>query len=238
MDIDLIILFVLIFLSAFFSGSEIALISLSEVKMRTMINEGHLSARLVSKLRKNPHRLLVTILVGNNFVNIGASVLCTVWATKHFGESFLAYITGILTLVILIFGEILPKTIAERFPRHFALFIARPLYLFQLLTYPAIWVLEKFMGMLLNLVKKHPDRVTEDEIKTLISMGTEEGLLESEEQEIIENVLEFSDMRVENIMTPRANIIAIDANLSIKEAVDIVLNSGFSRIPVYEDYFD
>ncbi len=237
------ILFVLVVLSAFFSGAETALVSLSPARVRNLVNNKKVGAVMVERLKARPQRLLITILICNNLVNIGASVFATVTATRLFGEGALAYVTGILTLLILVFGEIFPKTLAHKFADRFSLFVAWPLEILQYLFLPIIWLLEKLIASLNRLVGirgrkggTSEELVTEEEFKAMIDISTEEGALQKDEAQIIGRVIEFHEITVQEIMTPRPKICAIACDRTVEEAVEVMVSKGLhSRLPVYQD---
>jgi len=231
-------LFFLILLSGFFSGAEISLVSLNKIDIHRMIKNKVRGASMIEILKKNPQKLLITILVGNNLVNIAASVLTTYWVTIKFGNQFLGITTGILTLLILIFGEIIPKTIAERFPQKFALISARALYYLQFLLFPIIWVLEKKLNLFLKTIGGKNKKITEEEIKAMLTVSAEEGAIENEEKELINNIMEFDETKVAQIMTPRAKIASLNNATTIDKAIDYILEEGYSRIPVYNGKLD
>ena len=237
---EIIILVGLLLLSAYFSASETALISLSAGKVRALVEKKKPGAALVERLKSNPHKLLITVLVGNNLVNISASVYATIVFQKLLGDSALGIITGVLTLIILVFGEIVPKTLAQRHAAFLSLLVAPPLYIFSVIFTPIIWSLDGIVkGFLFITGKLHKEKsVTEDELKAFVSLGAEEGTIEKDEQEFIENVLEFGDTRVEEIMVPRVNVQALPLEATFKEAVDFVMRHHHSRIPVYRDTID
>ena len=238
MDSQLLFLLILLVLSGFFSGAEIAIVSLTDAKVRSLVEKGNKTALIVQNLKKRPQHLLITILVGNNLVNIGGSVLATAWATEKFGSDILGIITGVLTLLILVFGEIFPKTFAERFSRQFAFLVARPIFYLEYILFPLVWVLEKVMNSLLRRTGAKAEKMTEDEIKAMVSLGEEAGAIETEERMLIANVLEFGDTRVNQVMTPRAKICSLSADSGISEAVDLLIENGHSRIPVYKNDID
>ncbi len=238
MDSRLLLLLILIFLSAFFSGSEIALVSLSKAKVRAMVEKGNKTAYIIQNLKSNPQKLLITILIGNNLVNIGASVITTAWITEKFGSHTLGAITGVLTLVILIFGEIFPKIFAEKFSKQYALIIARPLAFFQFVFFPIIWIFEKKMFFLMNLIGGSHEKMTGDELKAIIMVGAESGAIENEEKELIDNIMEFDEIKVSQIMTPRAKIVSLEDTVSLDEAINFIVEEGYSRIPVYHGNID
>ena len=232
MDGQLVFLLFLIVLSGFFSGAEIALVSLSEAKIRTMVEKKQKNAKMIEALKNKPQRLLITILIGNNLVNIGASVMATAWATEKFGNNYLGIITGVLTLLVLIFGEIFPKTLADRYAKHFSMIVAPAILLLQRILFPIVWLLEKLMMSLLPSGEAM-DKITEDEIKAMVSVGAESGAIEKKEREFIANILDFSDTRVFEVMVPREKIEALSSSITVDEAIKRCLECGYSRFPVY-----
>ena len=238
MDTALYTLSLLIILSGFFSGAEIALISMTPAQIRAMVKKGNKSAHIIEKIKKNPQKLLITILIGNNLVNIGASVIATTWTTAQFGNKFLGIATGILTLIVLIFGEIIPKTLAERFSSRFALLVAYPLFYLQIILFPIVWGLEKSMNILIKAIGGTKKKITEDEVKAMLSVSAEEGAIENEEKEIINNVMEFDEIRVFQVMTPRAKIFALDQKTKLTDGINLIIEEGHSRIPIYNNNLD
>lgn len=239
-------LVVLVILSAFFSGAETALVSLSPARVRNLVNNRRAGAFMVERLKARPQRLLITILICNNLVNIGASVFATVTATRLFGEGALAYVTGILTLLILVFGEIFPKTLAHKFADQFSLLVAWPLEMLQYLLLPIIWLLEKLIIFINRIVgiktrdgAASSELVTEDELKAMIDISTEEGALHKDEARIIERVIDFHDVMVQEVMTPRPKICAVSCDKTVEEAVEIMVLEGLhSRLPVYREQLE
>jgi putative hemolysin len=238
-DSSAIFLFIFcLLLSAFFSGSEVALISINQAKVRTLIDEERSGARALAKLKENADHLLITILIGNNVVNVSAAALATMLAIQWYGDVGVGIATGVVTILMLVFGEIGPKTYAARTPVAFALFAAKPvLYMSYLLT-PVLWL---FDGMKKHLKIKgeigHP-AVTEEEIKQWIDVGEETGTLEEEEHEMLCRVFRFGDTTTREIMTPRADVVMIDETSSLVEAIKIFEETGFSRLPVYHIQMD
>lgn len=216
--------------------------SLSPAQVKDMAHKKLPGSFTVKRLTGNPHKLLITILIGNNLVNVWASVYAAVVSEKLFDSVPIAIVTAVMTFFILMFGEIIPKSFATTHNKTFSRLVAYPLLLLQTILWPLIWVLEKciyvlmkaFGGKNTHLNKK----VTEDEIKAMISIGAEEGSIEHRERELIENILEFTDKRVEEIMTPRVEIEALPEGTSVKEAAGFIVNHSFSRIPVYKDTID
>lgn len=240
MTTDILLLVILLSLSGFFSASETSLVSLSPAKVRAMVEQKKPGARFVGLLKAHPHKLLITILVGNNLVNIMASVYATIIFQRVLGHNALGIITGILTLFILIFGEIVPKAFAQTYAKPLSRLFAPPLYFISLLLTPLVWVLDLLVKGLLHISPESNSNqhITEEELKAFVSIGAEEGSIEKGEQELIENVLEFSDTRVEEIMVPRVKIDALPIESTVREAADFTMTSHHSRIPVYKDSVD
>jgi putative hemolysin len=238
-DILEISLFLLcILLSAFFSSSEVALISITRAKARTLLNEGRPGSKAVATLKESPEHLLITILIGNTFVNIAAGAIATAVAIQLFGDIGVGIATGFVVIILLIFGEIGPKIYAARASDSFALTIA-PIILFlsRLLT-PVIWLVER-VSPTLGIGKEVAEpAVTEEEIKEWIDVGKEEGTIEQGEQDMLYSVLEFGDTTSREIMTPRVDVILIEDTTSFEEVIRIFNESGFSRIPVFHDQID
>jgi putative hemolysin len=224
--------------SAFFSSSEVALISITRAKVRTLVNEGKPGSAAIAALKESPEHLLITILIGNTFVNIAAGSIATAVAIQIFGDLGVGIATGFVVIMLLIFGEIGPKIYAARATDSFALTIA-PIILFlsRLLT-PVIWLVEK-VSPTLGIGKDVAEpAVTEEEIKEWIDVGKEEGTIEQDEQDMLYSVLEFGDTTAREIMTPRVDVILIEDTNSFEDVIRIFNESGFSRIPVYHDQID
>ena len=242
-----ILLIILIGLSAFFSGAEIAFISLSDHKVRSLVEHGVRNAHLVQRLKSNPHNLLVTVLIGNNLVNIGASSLATVITVDLFTRlgfsSAVGYgagfATGIMTLVILLFGEIIPKSYCSLHSARIALVFAPAVQMFYWLFTPIMYVLSLFYPSIKAdyLNKRYPS-ITEDEVRTLVKIGEEEGVIKQEETQIIHNVFEMDDTDVASIMVPRLDMFTMDSALTVREAIQKIENVPYSRIPVYSENLD
>ncbi len=239
MDSDIAILVVFLVFSAVFSGSETALVSLTGSKVDEMVAQKVKNSRLLKKLKSNPHRLLITVLIGNNIVNVGASAYAAVVFTEMFGSSGVGIATGVMTFLILIFGEITPKSFAHQHAASISLLIAKPVYILQTLFFPIVWAFEKVVHAVNRLFGTNKSfTVTEGELVAMLKIGAQEGSIEKQERELIENVLEFNDIEVEEVMTPRVIIEALDCEMTIKEAVNFVIKHTHSRIPVYRDNLD
>jgi putative hemolysin len=233
---DLALLVLLIILSAVFSGAEIALTSLSPAKVRAMKGEKKFASSAIVRLKKKPQNLLVTILIGNNIVNILATVIATLWGLQVFGDNAAGIVTGGLTFIILVFGEITPKTFAQKFAEPFSRVVAYPLLWLIFVLWPIIWIFEKYIAGLMKLLKaeKSFHSLSEEELLAMVDMSTEEGVIEEHEQELIENVLEFDATTVEEVMTIEKNIECLEASTSINDAAHFIITHSHSRIPVYE----
>lgn len=236
---DLLPLLGLIVLSGIFSGSETALVSVSRSKVDELVDQKRKNAKLLKKMKNDPHKLLITVLIGNNIVNIGAAGYAAIIFTDIFGSSGVGIATGVMTFLILIFGEITPKSIAHEYAVPFSLFIARPIYILQIILFPLVWFFEVIVKAANFMVgAKKMTTVTEGELVAMLKIGAQEGSIEKHERELIENVLEFNDIQVEEVMTPRVSIDAVDSEMTIKEAVDFAIEHSHSRLPVYDGDVD
>lgn len=234
LQIQIIILVVLIFLSALFSGIETALMSINNIKVKSLLKQEKKGSKALYRIKQNPHRLIITILIGNNLVNIGAASFATVFFTNLFGSSGIGIATGVMTFLILVFGEITPKTFATQNAERVSLIVARPVELLSIILSPIVKVFEvisKFMSKLLG--SKKESELSEEELKTIVTMGAEEGILNKEAAEMMHNVLEFKGTRVVEVMTPDVNIQMVDGKKQLKDVVDFVVKTPYSRYPVY-----
>lgn len=233
------LLVILIVLSGFFSGSETALTSLSSAKVKTLVDQDFRFARLISKLKKNPDRMLITILIGNNLVNIWASVMATAVAQQAFGSNAIGYVVGVMTLLILVFGEIVPKTLAQRFNVVFAQASSPILRALQFVLYPFIYLLEKLTRTFVWMLGRERFKsVTEDEVIAMLHIGHEEGEFNLQESEFIRNIFEFSDTSAEEIMVNRNEIEAFAHDLTLDKALKMATKSVHSRFPIYDTSID
>lgn len=240
--IQLVILVILVILSAFFSSAETALTTLSNVKVRAMV-EANPAGRVLTlqKILDNRGKLISAILIGNNVVNISASSLMTSLVIRIWGNTAVGIGTGILTLLILIFGEIVPKTWAMCNNEKLSLAYSRVIYfLMQVLT-PAIFVIDKISGFFLGML--HIDQssrvmMTETELKTYVDVSHEDGVIEKEEKKLIYNVFDFGDSVAKDIMIPRIDMTSIDVNATYQDLLGLFRESMYSRIPVYENEVD
>lgn len=240
--IQICILVVLLFLSGFFSSAETALTTLSLVKVRTMVEENPTKRVLMlQKVLDNKSKLISAILIGNNIVNISASSLTTSLVIRMFGNAAVGIATGVLTLLVLLFGEIVPKTWAMYNNEKLALMYSGIIYfLMQILT-PVIFVVDIISGALLRLLHIDPNKraiMTESELKTYVDVSHEDGVIEQEEKKWIYNVFDFSDSVAKDIMIPRIDMTTIDVEASYTELWDLFKESMYTRIPVYEGESD
>ena len=239
---QIISLVILIALSSFFSMSETALMSLSKIRLRHMVEAGVPGAELVEKLTEDPNRLLGTILIGNNVVNIGASAMATVLATNIFGNGGVGIATGIMTILVLIFGEITPKSIAKQKSEAVALKVARPIEFLVIIFKPLVYIFTAISSMFIRILGGDPSEaksfITHEELKTMVGVSEQEGVLENDEKEMIFNVFEFADLQVKDVMIQRVDIVSVDKEASYDEVMDVIKNERFSRIPVYNQTID
>ena len=231
---ELVTLLVLLVFSGIFSGSETALIALSMARVESLVQEGRAGAKALYQLKKDPSRMLTTILIGNNLVNIAASALATVMATREFGSAGPGIAVGMLTLFILVFGEITPKSMATRFPERISLFVAFPLLVFMRLLYPLVWFFGNFTSWVHHLTGGKGDpTVTEQELIGMLGYGVDEGAIEQNERKIIERVFAFNDLKVRDVMTPKGKIFSLDETLTVAAAIPMVLQERYSRFPLF-----
>ncbi|MCZ7402171.1 MAG: CNNM domain-containing protein [Candidatus Methanoperedens sp.] len=240
--IEIITIIVLVVFSAFFSLSETALLSVNKIRVRHLAETGNKHAKVLINLLENPELFLAAILIGNNMVNITASVLATDAAIRFFGNSGIAIATGIMTLFILVFGEVFPKTVASRNAEYIAFRVAGPITTVIRILKPFVWFITTIVNSLILLFGgkeriKHPF-VTEELIEMMLKVGEKEGTIEKHEREIISKVFDFTDEKAHGIMTPRDRIICIDESETLDIALSIINKSGHSRIPVYRGEFD
>ncbi len=240
--IQILIFILCLILSAYFSSSETALTSVNKIRIKNLADSGDKRAQIVMKLNENPTKLLSTILVGNNLVNILASSIATALSIKFWGNTGVGIATGAVTFLVLIFGEITPKSIAVDDAEKQALKCAPSLNFFCKLFTPLTFLLMKITGLIFKIFKtsdKNPKPfVTQEEFLAMVNMGHEEGVFEEEEKEMLENVFEFKESQVKNVMTPRTEIITVESDISYEELKEIFRKDFYSRIPVCEDGID
>lgn len=230
----------LLICSAFFSSTEIAYASANESRLRKAAESGSKSGKRALYIKEHYNKTLCTILIGNNLVNIASSSVATVIALQLVGDAGVAVATGVMTVLLLIFGEILPKQLAKQFCDKYALFSASLLHLLYKLTSPLVWL---FMQMIALVSKvwtraKTDTAITYDDLMTMVEIVEEEGILEETSVELLQAAIEFDDIEVHKVITHRVNMTALDINDPIEESIQTALASEYSRIPVYEDSID
>lgn len=233
---QIVLLFILLILSAFFSGVEVALVSITNIQLHKMKQKDKKRANYVQRLKSNPQRMIITILIGNNLVNISATALATVMATNLFGSKGVGIAVGIMTFLVLVFGEIAPKSYASYHSEATALKVAKPLLILSKILKPLIIMFEWINNLTLKFFGtsyKKKSLITEEELKIAFELGEEEKVLEKDEKELLKNVLEFNDITAKEVMTERHNVFALDANMTVEKSIPIVARSSFSRIPLF-----
>ncbi len=235
MTLELVLLIIGLILSGFFSSSETALFSISKIKALHIAKDGSKTGELILKMKEDSHTLLTTILIGNNLVNIGSSAVATSLAIAYFKSNAVGIATGIMTILILIFGEIFPKSYANNNNILVARVVIYPIFWFSKLFFPLIYILN-FIPRLQGVKDISHETVTEDELMTMVEVVKEDGEIKEEEQELITNIFEFDDTSCSEIMTPRADMFVIDVSETLN--IENILKTGFSRIPVIEDSID
>lgn len=237
---EVVFLVILVALSGFFSGAEIAFFSLSDIKVRKLVRQRNRGAKLLRKLKEEPHKLLVTILIGNNLINIAAAALATIIFIDMFGSQGIGIATGVMTFIVLVFGEITPKTFCHQNAERVSLVLALPFYILTKILYPVVVFIEYLSLSILKIfgTRKKSPKITEEEIKTALRIGTEIGVIEKDEEEMIHNVFEFGDTVVSEVMIPKKKIVAIRSDMRLSDVLMKMLESRYSRIPVYKNSFD
>lgn len=239
---QLITVIILLCLSAFFSSSETALTTVNQIRMRTLADNGDKRAARVLRVTGNPGKMLSAILIGNNIVNLSASSISTSLAIHLFGNTGAGIATGILTFLILIFGEVTPKTMATIKADSMSLTAAAPIgFLMKILT-PVIFIINKLsLGLMFLLhvnIKDAQKKMTEEELRTIVDVSQENGVIEHEERDMIHNLFDFGDAEAKEIMVPRIDMTFVQADATYQEVLDIFRQDMFTRLPVYEDSTD
>ncbi len=238
-DFLLLLLFILcLVLSGFFSASEVALVSITRAKVRTLANEHRPGSEALATLKEHPNRFLITILIGNNIVNVAAAAIATAVTISIFGDIGVGIATGVVVILLLLFGEIGPKIYAARNTERFALAVARPIYYLSRILSPLVWAIEMVAVRRTGEGGFAEPAVTEEEIREWIEVGKEEGAIEQEEREMLYSVLEFGDTTAREIITPRVDVALIDDQSTLEDALHFFNETGFSRIPVYHEHMD
>ena len=232
---------ILVILSATFSATETAYTGANKIKLKKAAEDGNKKARKALRLLENYDRLLTTILVGNNLVNILASSLCTFIFTQKFGSIGVAYATAFMLVVILAVGEITPKSLAKANAERFAIRMSGPLNIIIKIFLPITWIFERFTGSVARHTPSDSENsptLTEEELRIMVDEIEEEGEIETAESDLIKSAMEFDDKSVSEILTPRVDIVAVDKTATMDELKEVFLHSGYSRIPVYNETID
>jgi CBS domain containing-hemolysin-like protein len=239
--IQLIILLILLLLSAFFSSAETALTTVNKIRIRTLVDEGSKRARKVLAITEDSGKMLSAILIGNNIVNLSAASLTTSLAYS-FGGSMVAAASGILTVLILLFGEITPKTMATIHSEKMALLYAPVISIFMKIMTPFIFIINGLSIGILFLLRVDPNArqtaMTETELRTIVDVSHEDGVIESDEREMINNVFDLGDARAKDVMVPRVHVTFADINSTYNELIGIFREDKYTRLPVFRDTTD
>ena len=239
--IQIIVLIILLACSAFFSSAETSLTTVNKIKMRSLAEEGNKRAQMVLQITEEPSKLLSAILIGNNIVNLSASSITTTIA-YNLGGSAVAIATAIITVLILIFGEITPKTVATINSEKMALTYAYPIRFIMLIVTPISVVINLLSKVVFFILRVDPNAkvntLTEDELRTMVEMGHEDGAIEEEEREMINNVFDLGDAKAKDVMVPGVHVIFADVESSYEELIEIFRENKFTRLPVFEENTD
>ena len=230
-----ILLVILIALSAFFSASETAYTTVNKIRLQNYVDAGSKKAKAALFIAENYDRTLTTILIGNNIVNIGASSIATLLFVKLFGPSGAAISTAVMTILILIFGEVLPKSFAKESSEKFALAFSRPLRILMTVFWPVVFLfiqLKKVAKHISPIKEEETPTVTEQELKFIVESIEDEGVLEKQESELVQHALEFDEKTVQEVLTPRVDMTTLDIEDDLQTNIGLVLTERFSRIPV------
>lgn len=234
---ELLILIILIFLSGFFSASETAFYSVDRFKVEKLVKKKVKGSKNLEYLKNNQNKVLITILIMNNVINIGSASIATAIALRVFPGNFaIAMVTFVMTILVLIFGEITPKSFATKHAVKFSLFISGLMRFLLLVLSPITWVLDKLTRFLIGVENSEP--LTEEEVSLVVSLGHKEGAIDNEEKEIIQKVFKLDDISAEEIMTPRVEMVTVEKNQTLKSLKKFLRETPYSKIPVYDESID
>ncbi len=237
--LQLVILVILLFLSSFFSSAETAFTTVNRVRLRSLSEEGNLKAKKALKVLEDHSRMLTSILIGNNIVNLSASALTTSLVLAHFNSLFVGVSTFILTTLILIFGEIVPKRLAAAHAEEFCLKHASILWIYILAATPLCIVANALSALFLMLIRAEAgdpySAMTEEDLKSYVDVGHEDGAIESDERELIYNVFDFSDATAKDVMIPRVDMVTAQMEATYTELMEIFRENMYTRIPIYDE---
>lgn len=239
---EIVALVVLILLSAFFSSAETSLTTANKHRLRSLAEEGNKAAKKVLKLVENPSKMLSAILIGNNVVNISSSALATTLTTKLFGNEYIGISTGILTLVVLLFGEITPKTLATLYSEKLSMIYIYVIGPLTVILTPVIWIVDRLGNIIFFILRIDKDKaqntMTEGELRTIVDVSMEDGVIEKEEKSMINNVVDFGDSKAKDVMIPRADMAVVSVDADYGEVFKTFKEDHYSRLPVYDDNKD
>lgn len=229
---------VLAALSAFFSSAETSMTTVNRIRVQSLKEQGNKNAAILEKVISNSSKMLSTILIGNNVVNMAASALMTTLTIQVLGNAYVGLATGFLTLIILLFGEITPKTLATIHAEKMALSYARVIYALMTILTPVIFVIDKLSGAVMMLLRVDPNdkarSMTEHELRTIVNVSQEEGVIEREEKQMIYNVFDFGDSTARDVMIPRIDMTLLDVDSTYEELMETFKEDMHTRFPVYE----
>ena len=233
---------ILVLLSAFFSSAETSMTTVNRIRVQSLVEQGDKRAKILDKVISDSSKMLNTILIGNNIVNMAASSLMTTLTIQLLGNVYVGFATGLLTLAILLFGEITPKTLASIHSEKFALSYARIIYFLMILLTPVVFIVGKLSNGVMWLLKVDPDAkhstMTEHELRTLVNVSQEDGIIENEEKQMIYNVFDFGNSTARDVMIPRIDTTFVDIHTTYQELIDLYRENRHTRFPVYEDDTD
>ena len=240
--IQLAAVLILLMLSAFFSSAETALTTVNKMRVRTLAESGDKRAAMVAAVIEDPAKMLSTILIGNNIVNLSASSLMTTLTLRVFGNAAVGVATGVLTLLILVFGEITPKTMATLHAEKMSLRYAPAINLYIKVMTPFVFIINTLSDIILRILHIDPNagnkQMTESELRTIVDVSHESGVIESDEKEMIYNVFDLGDAKAKDVMVPRVHVTFADVNATYEELIDIFREDKFTRLPIFEDTTD
>ena len=237
--IQLIAIVILLVLSAFFSSAETSFITVNRIKVLSLVEEGNKRAALVIKIIDQPAKMLSAVLIGNNIVNISCSALATSFTISVWGNKATGIVTGVLTLLVLIFGEITPKNTANMYATNMAMAYAPIIWVLMIVLTPVIFIVDHLAGFFLWFLRidnnKKKDIFTEDEIRTIVNVSQQEGVIESNEKKIINNLFDFGDSTAKDVMIPRIDMTLADVSSSYDDIISLFRQTMYTRIPIYEN---
>lgn len=238
-SVGFIVLVLLLACSAFFSATETAFSSLNAIRIKNLANNGNAKAILVEKLSMRYDKLITTVLIGNNIVNIMASSIATVLFVEYFGNAGVTISTAVMTILVLIFGEISPKSIAKDHAESFAMSVARIVYILEIILTPVNFLFSQWKKLISKIFGSGENRgITEEELITIVDEAENGGEIDSDESDLIKSAIEFNDLRASDILTPRIDVRAFEIGTPTDEIIEMFLDSGFSRLPVYKETID